>query len=81
MSNWNYRVVHRVDVYPTGDDESHEDVFYLIEAYYADDGTLTGWHPEVQPVGTEVAALGTDLVRMMEALEKPVIEESDLPKR
>lgn len=81
MSTWNYRVVHHVDRSPYVVDDDGEDVFFLIEAYYDNTETLYGWHPEVRPTGDSVEAVRADLRRMIEALDRPVIEETDLPNR
>lgn len=70
MSHWNYRVVHVID--------KAGESYAIVEAHYDDDEKLSLYsYPE--PSGSTLTELRNDLGLMLNALDKPVIEEADLP--
>jgi hypothetical protein len=75
---WEYRVLCRS--VPTGADDYTEQ-FEIVEVYYEEgEEKPTSWCPTT-PLGDEALDnLRTDLLTMLEALNKPVINESEFPK-
>lgn len=71
MTHWNYRVVH--------DTADGENIYQLIEAYYADDGGLRFWAVASSPIGESHYELVSDIQHMHEAIRRPIIEGPDLP--
>lgn len=67
---WNYRVV--------ADGPADNRSFFIAEVYYDATDRYLGWVLP-KPMGDSQNDLQADLEMMMEALEKPVIEMSDLP--
>ena len=68
MGWWNYRVIKRT--------YGEEDGYEFHEVYYNDAGEIKSWTTEpVNPHGSNMAELRDDLQRMLEALDKPVLEE------
>lgn len=68
MSNWNYRVVKSKD---------GEDDYYQIHSTYYYEGNINGMsvNPSVAG-GYNLDELRIDLKRMLEALDKPIIDQT-----
>lgn len=67
--SWNYRVTKRLDA--AWGDEWYE----IREVYYGDDEQVQGWTQNPIPVcGESVDEVRECLERMLESLDKPVIE-------
>lgn len=65
--SWNYRVY--THEFPDGDS-----YVTIHEAYYNDDGSVSGYTERaISPMGTDVNDLRLDLLKMLEALDKPVL--------
>jgi len=79
ISGWNYRVVHKVLELPGG---GTEDQYAIHEVYYDDQdqpGSCT-----VEPVGgaaAEPAELRQNLIRMLQALDRPTLEYADFAQK
>lgn len=69
---WNYRVHHKMT--DLGED------FDIIEAYYNDAGELVNWAEHVWPYGDTLDDLRADLGYMVAAVERPALEDADLPR-
>lgn len=68
---WNHRVMERV--------EGNETLFFVVEVYYnTDDNSILGWTEQESVWGESVESLTTTLNWMLEALEKPVLNEAQL---
>lgn len=78
MSHWNHRVI-RFEYVDAGQDDPKE-FFTVAETHYDDDGTPYGYgDPEHNPLHSEsLADLRTTLVRMLAALDKPVLSDDDM---
>ncbi len=71
MEGWNYRVIKR--------QENHEDeaCYQVHEVYYDSDGKIETWSCDpVEPSGESLEELRDDCLRFIEALQKPVLVES-----
>jgi hypothetical protein len=68
---WNYRVVRFVDPY-------QRETFRIHEVYYQDDKVTTVSEVPASPSGEDVLDLEVDLRRMLEALDKPVLNYDEL---
>lgn len=67
MNTWNYRVVKSKD---------GEDDWYQIHSAYYDNSELTGLSANgASPCGNTIEQLRNDLQKMLDALDKPIIEE------
>jgi hypothetical protein len=70
-AHWNYRVFHRC--YLIADTPVEQ--YTVREAYYDDDGKVTGWSAEPSaPMGDTMEELEEDLAHMRVALDRAVIE-------
>ena len=71
MGTWNYRV------YKHTSETDH--MYYAIhEVYYTDDGIMNGrTENAVWPAGQNVEELRSDIMRMLKALDQPVMETTD----
>jgi hypothetical protein len=71
MGTWNYRVFKNTS--------ETDHVYYAVhEVYYSDDGTMNGrTESAVWPTGQTVEELRSDIMRMLKALEQPVMETTD----
>lgn len=70
---WNYRVFKFTD-------RSETSSFEIREVYYDEEGKPTGYTDgESAPLGMTLDELRSDLGWMLQALDKPVLEESDFP--
>ncbi|MGZ5802337.1 MAG: hypothetical protein ACXWJZ_17115 [Burkholderiaceae bacterium] len=69
---WNYRVMELIDV----DGEPYHEI---REVYYDDDGNPNGYVDHAADLSSVegIAGLAWVLVRMREALEKPILREGD----
>lgn len=67
-STWDYRVLRRVN----NDDTSHTDYLHLAEVHY-EDGVPWGWS-STAAAGNTMKELAGDLVLMVEALSRPVLD-------
>lgn len=79
-TTWEYRVM--VSSQPTGGDD-FEECFELIEAYYEGDSeTVVMWADpkDTHSFGNTIEELRDDLNLMLRALEKPAINDFDLPR-
>ena len=74
MGYWNYRVVEKYNhVFKEVDVELHE-------VYYDKDGIIQMWSENpVSPSGVSLEDLKEDITNMIEALDKPILKESELP--
>lgn len=81
MTHWNYRV--RASSVPTGADD-YEEVYTIVEVYYDGDGMEFGgangmsWGTATA-MGNSGEELRDDLQRMLQAFDKPILTEEDLP--
>jgi len=67
MTHWNHRVMHRK--------VSGEDWYEIHEVYYDNYNKPDGWTKEsVAPGGETIEELKEELHRMIECLDKPVLE-------
>ncbi len=66
---WNYRLIRVHD---------EEDVVSLIEAYYEGE-TITAWSHAGTPQGSSREDFMAEMVRMLGAADKPIIEAEALP--
>jgi hypothetical protein len=69
---WNYRVVHHQKT------DNFDEYYSLVECFY-DDGQLFAYSKDIL-CGDSIDELRSSLQYMMAALDKPVIEKSNLPK-
>jgi hypothetical protein len=70
---WNYRVICRT--VPAGPGE----LFGIHEVYYDSAGRIEYWTEDpCEPFGESLAELHADMERMLAALDKPVLRESEL---
>lgn len=67
---WNYRVMAR--------NEGEETNLYITEVYYNSDGSTIGWTEGKEVYGENIDELRQNLTWMLEALDKPVLDESAL---
>jgi len=67
---WNYRVMKRIS--------NEEDIFFITEVYYQDDGSVIGWTEGKDAWGENPDELRQALTWMLEALDKPVLDEAVL---
>ena len=73
MMGWNYRLVRHTA-------EQGQVWFEIHECYYNKDGTISAWTEDpCHPSGETVEELRSDLERMMQALDYPVIEVKHEP--
>lgn len=77
MGHWNHRVVkqrHPDLLSETG----FTDYFGIHECFYDDDGTKPGWTTDpIAPVSESLEDLRETLERMLRALDKPVIIDTE----
>lgn len=70
----NYRVIRKETSWG-GDPYPH---YEIHEVYYNEDGTFQSWTSDwLAPYGETLDELRSDLLRMLEASEKPVLEISN----
>lgn len=67
---WNYRVMKRIT--------NEEDVFFITEVYYQDNGAVLGWTEGKDAWGENPQELRQSLTWMLEALDKPILDEAAL---
>lgn len=67
---WNYRIIRHVDC-------GHE-YYALHEVYYAENGDIYAYSTNPIIVGDTVDEIGEDLFMMIDDINKPVIEYSEL---
>jgi len=81
MSHWNYRVFKHTDSKHKMGDSSNviEDITYAIhEVYYEEDNTMFGHTAKpIQITGESVEDLRTEIKRIEEALDKPILTSRD----
>lgn len=75
---WNYRVRVRSYVSDVPGIEPEEQ-FDIIEVYYHEDDSIWAYGEAVLPMGDTKKGLRKDLTAMLKALDKPALEEKDLP--
>ncbi len=70
--SWNYRVCKRT----FKNTQSFEEQYEIHEVYYDDEnGKMNGWtNDAISPSGESLKELKEELLRMLEALDKEVIE-------
>lgn len=76
--HWNYRVVRHTDVVPNGASSTYLGI-HEVYSDKDDDDKVGG--PTVDPVpliGDDLEGLKWTLTKMMEALEKPILEEESM---
>lgn len=64
---WNYRVMSRV--------KNDETILFVTEVFYQDDGSVIGWTEGKDAWGENLDELRQSLTWMLEALDKPVLDE------
>lgn len=81
MSYWNYRVVEKVLSKHEHDTSYDTTVYEVHEVYYDEDDNITMWSAEpIAGYGEgDWRDLKADLEYMLEACNKPILKESDLP--
>lgn len=67
---WNHRVMAR--------NEGEETNLYITEVYYDSDGSTIGWTKGKEVYGEDIDELRQTLTWMLEALDKPILDESVL---
>jgi hypothetical protein len=75
--HWNYRVIRHQSISARGE---HDCWLAIHEAYYPDDSSdiPNGYTEEPVPVaGEDLEELRWKLERMLEALEKPILDDVD----
>ena len=76
---WNYRVEFKRNHYDVNGDKWTEDSYYIVEAYYDENGVIDGITEDAIPAyGASLEELSKTLDRMKEALSKPVIGMEEL---
>jgi hypothetical protein len=74
--HWNYRVIRR---YETGLNDIEEPYYSLCEVYYNDDDSIMGYiDSEASPHGESLNYLKADILWMLDACEKPILDSRDL---
>ena len=74
---WNYRVISHPS-WDFGADEGARE--YKIHEVFSDDTGIVGYSAEgIAPLGESKKELITDLSRMAQAFEKPVLNVEDMP--
>jgi hypothetical protein len=79
--SWNYRVVEKEVKYEPTVGKVVIDTYYQIhEVYYDEDGSITMYSKDaITPFGEDsVDSLQSDLYKMQEAFNKPILLEKDL---
>lgn len=70
---WNYRIIKKHD------DIANEDIYFLIECYYKEDGSLMGYHDDVGLLGNDTE----EIVRVLDMMKndilknRPILTEED----
>ena len=74
MSNkkWDYRVVR------TESEDGSNEQYTVQEVYYDDDGKPSALSIDLMVEGDTITEMRTQLEKMLEALEEPVLDESDI---
>ncbi len=73
---WNNRVLQRIDNAGTDYEETN---LYIVEIYYnTDDDTVIGWTEKEYVWGDDIESLRQSLTWMLDALDKPILIETDL---
>lgn len=76
---WNFRVFRRT---LKNFDDTTSDWFSIHETYYDENGKPNGWTVDaIDLQGEGIEELKWTLQKMLECLEKPVLEYEDEPKR
>lgn len=71
---WNHRVVRAV--------QNGEEGYSIREVFYNDDGSISMWTKDpIDPYGETLDGLRLTLERMLECLDKPVLDEQELEAR
>lgn len=66
--HWNYRLVQG------------NDMLWLLEVYYDDDDVIWGWSDEHVIIGENTVAIEDGLRMLGEALTKPILDYTELPR-
>ena len=73
--SWNQRVVHRKYIHK---DNSIEEWYEIHEVYYDKKSNIDGMTKNpICPMGHTIEDLKTELQRMIDCLEKPILEYDD----
>lgn len=72
---WNHRIMSRVDGPGTTYEETN---LYVVEVYYHDNGNVIGWTEKEEVRGSDLEEIRSTLTWMLEALDKPILSESEL---
>lgn len=75
---WNYRIRAYTFFHDLPGIEP-EQVHELISVYYDADGTPIGWAPAAGPTGETLDQLESDIAKMNDAFNHPVLTDADLP--
>lgn len=73
---WNHRIMRRVE----NPGKTYEETnLYVVEVYYNnDDGYILGWTEKESVWGESIEEIRNSLTWMMEALDKPILDEVEL---
>ena len=73
---WNYRIVRSVK-----EDGTYADLYSIQEVYYDDDGKPMAQSIDLQTEGINASEIKQQLECMGLALEKPILNESDIVEK
>lgn len=73
---WNHRVMRRIE----NEGKSYEEeVLYIVEVYYdTDSHQIIGWTEKEEVWGEDIDGIRQTLHWMLDATEKPILDEKDL---
>jgi len=74
MSGWNYRVFKRIHTHKYLPEP--ETLYEIREAFYDENGKVNGWAEMPDVIADSVDGLKWTLNRMMESLDKSIIDEA-----
>lgn len=72
---WNNRVLKRIEGEGT---DYEEELLYIVEMYYHEDGSILGWTNGKDVYSEDLDSLRSTLEWMLEALDKPILIETEL---
>jgi hypothetical protein len=78
--SWDYRVCVGTAANATSLADEGEEIFTIIEVYYNDAGEIVLWSDNVGALGESPEELRRDLQCMIEAIDRPLLSEADLPR-
>ena len=79
--SWNYRVIKHKNTKESIHAGENEYWYGIHECYYNEDDKIWGWTEDsIRPFGDTLEEITDALKLMTLALEKPVLDEEDLPE-